>query len=291
MRLAERLGVDAETASQTYYACLLFYVGCTADAEIAADLFDETALATHFTPVMFGSRREPARRAVRALAPPDGRGAGARAADRAPAAARGRAPPAPLAALCEVAQMLTDRLGLPAAVQALFAGFTERWDGKGEPGRREGEEIPLAVRIAHVARDAAFQRMLGGAEHAARVVRERPGGAFDPAVAAWLADDAGEILALGARDRRGTDVLACEPAPAPDARGRGDRPGAGGDGRLRRPSLAVPGRPLGGRRGAGGAAAERCRLGGRRCAFVARRSSTTSGGSRSRCGSGRSPGR
>jgi hypothetical protein len=34
--LCECLGVDGETASQTYYACLLFYVGCTADAEIAA---------------------------------------------------------------------------------------------------------------------------------------------------------------------------------------------------------------------------------------------------------------
>ena len=36
MRLGERLGVDSATASQTYYACLLFYVGCTADAEVAA---------------------------------------------------------------------------------------------------------------------------------------------------------------------------------------------------------------------------------------------------------------
>ena len=36
MRLGERLGVDSETASQTFYACLLFYVGCTADAEAAA---------------------------------------------------------------------------------------------------------------------------------------------------------------------------------------------------------------------------------------------------------------
>jgi hypothetical protein len=45
MRLGERLVIDAEAASQTYYACLLFYVGCTADAEITADLFpDETAL-------------------------------------------------------------------------------------------------------------------------------------------------------------------------------------------------------------------------------------------------------
>lgn len=32
MRLAERLGIDAETSSDTYYACLLFHAGCTADA-------------------------------------------------------------------------------------------------------------------------------------------------------------------------------------------------------------------------------------------------------------------
>ena len=36
MRFGERLGVDPDTASQIYYACLLFYVGCTADAEVAA---------------------------------------------------------------------------------------------------------------------------------------------------------------------------------------------------------------------------------------------------------------
>ena len=34
MRLAERPGVDSGTASQPYFACLLFYVGCTADAEV-----------------------------------------------------------------------------------------------------------------------------------------------------------------------------------------------------------------------------------------------------------------
>jgi hypothetical protein len=47
MRIADRLGVDPETASQTYYACLLMYAGCTADAEIAAELF-QGSMATHF---------------------------------------------------------------------------------------------------------------------------------------------------------------------------------------------------------------------------------------------------
>ena len=39
MRVAERLGVDEATARQTFFGCLLFYAGCTADAEIQAILF------------------------------------------------------------------------------------------------------------------------------------------------------------------------------------------------------------------------------------------------------------
>ena len=57
MRLGERMGVDADTASQTYYACLLFYVGCTADADVAAEIFgDDDALTTYAMPARFGSR-------------------------------------------------------------------------------------------------------------------------------------------------------------------------------------------------------------------------------------------
>ena len=60
--------------------------------------------------------------------------------------------------------MLTDRLGLPPRpCRGCSPHVTERWDGKGQPGHARGEEIPLPMRIVHVARDAAFQRMLGGA--------------------------------------------------------------------------------------------------------------------------------
>jgi hypothetical protein len=169
MRLGERLGVDAEAASQTYYACLLFYVGCTADAEIAAEVFgDENALTAHAMPVRFGSRPELMAGFVRALATP-GRAPPARVVQVARALPGAvRLLRSHLAAFCEVAEMLTDRLGLPPSVGALFAYVDERWDGKGRPGRAEREEIPLPVRIVHVARDAAFQRMLGGEELAAR---------------------------------------------------------------------------------------------------------------------------
>jgi hypothetical protein len=62
MRLAARLGVDSETASQTYYACLLFYVGCTADADVAAETFgDDDALTRYATPVVHTIEKGPGR--------------------------------------------------------------------------------------------------------------------------------------------------------------------------------------------------------------------------------------
>lgn len=213
MRIGDRLGVDAETASQTYYGCLLFYVGCTADAEVTAELFDEGALVTHFHPVMFGSRAQTLAGIVRAVAPP-GNGLPMRAVQvvsRLPRAVRGHQ--RHLAALCEVAQMLTDRLGLPPTVRELFVQLTERWDGKGEPGRLRGEEIPLPLRIVHVARDAAFQCLLGGEDYAAEVIRERAGHAFDPLIASLVADEAHELLALDANASAWDETLATEPAP------------------------------------------------------------------------------
>ena len=117
-------------------------------------------------------------------------------------------------AFCEVGEMLSDRLGLSAAVRALFAHFTERWDGKGPVSSAKGDEIPLPVRIAHVARDAAFQRMLGGDALAARVVRRASGrrlrsGDRQPA--------RGRRRARSSRSspapRCGRTTLACEPSP------------------------------------------------------------------------------
>jgi HD-GYP domain-containing protein (c-di-GMP phosphodiesterase class II) len=214
IRLGERLGVDSDTAAQTYYACLLFYVGCTADAEVAAETFgDDDALTTYALPARFGSKPEMLAGIMRALA-----NSGSPAPVRAVQIARGMPRAARefkghVTAFCEVAQMLTDRLGLPASMQGLFAYLVERWDGKGLPGRARHEEIPLPVRIASVARDAAFQRLLGGAEFAARVVRKRAGGAFDPAVAIPLADAAAELLALDDGASAWEETLAREPSP------------------------------------------------------------------------------
>jgi hypothetical protein len=214
MRLGKRLEIDAETASQTYYACLLFYVGCTANADIAAEIFgDHSALTTYGAPVRFGSRPEMVAGLMRAVAPP-GNAPLVRARQLSYGLPRlARVLKGQRAAVCEVAQMLTDRLGLPTAIGALFTHVDDRWDGKGEPGRAKREAIPLPVRIVQVARDAALQRMLGGSEYAAGAIRERAGRAFDPVIARRLADEAAEILALDEQTSAWDETLACEPTP------------------------------------------------------------------------------
>jgi HD-GYP domain-containing protein (c-di-GMP phosphodiesterase class II) len=211
MRLCDRLGVDAETASQVYYGCLLFYVGCTAPADIGPEIFGEDdALTTYGTPARYGSRPEMVMGMLRAVAPPGGT-----PLTRAVKAARGvpkvvRGFKGVVAAICEVAEMLSVRLGIPAPGPQLFAHGGERWDGKGIPGRAKREQIPLPVRIVHVARDAAFQCMLGGPALATRVTHERAGGAFDPAIADAVDE---MVLALDEEASVWPDALDCEPFP------------------------------------------------------------------------------
>jgi HD-GYP domain-containing protein (c-di-GMP phosphodiesterase class II) len=211
-RLADRLGVDSATASQTYYACLLSHSGCTTNAHVTAEVFGDS-LVTHFNPVMYGSSREVLTGLIRALPEPDRAGPVRvlQVARRFPRLAREQRPH--FTAMCEVAEMLANGVGLPPSVHGLLAHMTERWDGKGPLRRAKGEEIPLPMRIVHVAVDAAFQRLLGGAEHAVRLVRQHAGVGLDPEVAACLADDAGEVLALDSEASAWDEVLACEPQP------------------------------------------------------------------------------
>ena len=149
---------------------------------------------------------------LRAL-PPAGSVAPARAmqiARRLPRAMRTHKPH--LAAVCEVAQTLSDQLGLAVSIQRLFRDLTERWDGKGLLRRAERNEIPLPVRITHVAIDAGLHRLLGGEAHAAEVMRGRAGKAFDPDVAACVIDDPG-ILAVDLDTSAWELTLAYEPQP------------------------------------------------------------------------------
>jgi HD-GYP domain-containing protein (c-di-GMP phosphodiesterase class II) len=211
-RLAERLGVDPAMVSETYYASMLSHSGCTTDAHLTAEVFGG-ALTTNFNPVMYGSQREVFMGLLRTLPDPDGPALAraAQAARRLPRMARVAGPQ--FSAMCEVGQMLADGVGLPPSVGGLLAYLMARWDGKDPVGAAKGEEIPLPMRIVHVAADAAFQQMLGGEEHAARVVRKHAGRGLDPGVVTCLADNAPTILALDREASTWEETLAGEPRP------------------------------------------------------------------------------
>jgi HD-GYP domain-containing protein (c-di-GMP phosphodiesterase class II) len=211
-RLADRLEVDPVTASQTYYACLLSHSGCTTDAQVTAEVFGGP-LTTHFNPVMYGSGREVFTGLLRALPDPENRAPvrALQAARRLPRLVREQRPH--MTAMCEVARMLADGVGLPPSVQGLLAHLMGRWDGKGPLGGAKGDEIPLPMRIVHVAVDTAFQRLLGDEDHVVRVVREHAGHGLDPRVVTCLADNAGDILAFGGKPSAWDETLACEPRP------------------------------------------------------------------------------
>jgi HD-GYP domain-containing protein (c-di-GMP phosphodiesterase class II) len=212
MRLANKLGIDQQSASQTYYGCLLCHASCTTEAHVAAEIFGGS-LTTNINPVRYGSAREILTGMLRAL-PDPGSPAPLRAvqtARRLPRAARQLRPA--LSAGCEVAGRLAEQVGAPPSVPGLLAHLTERWDGKGPLRRAKGEQIPLPMRIVHVATDAALQWRVGGVEHAVRLIGERAGHAFDPQVAACVVEGGGEILALDDSASAWEEVLALEPPP------------------------------------------------------------------------------
>jgi HD-GYP domain-containing protein (c-di-GMP phosphodiesterase class II) len=213
MKLADLLDVDDVSASQTFYACLLMYSGCTTDAHVLTRVFGG-GRTKNITPVQFGSAAQALAGVIRALPPPDTppHRRAYEVARRLVPAARTRKPH--FTALCEVAEMMAKRLGLPASVHNLFVHLTERWDGKGVLKRAKGDEIPLPIRITQVARDAAYQRVVGGDEHAVEAIRERAGGAFDPAIAARFIEAAPDIMAVADVPESAWEAtLAAEPRP------------------------------------------------------------------------------
>jgi hypothetical protein len=212
MRLADRLGVDRQTAVQAYYGSLLSHAGCTADAHLAAGVFGGS-LTEHLNPVMYGSGRAVMGGLIRALPGPGAPGP-ARAvqiARRLPRMVRASRPA--IAANCEVAGMLAGQTGAPAGVAASLAYLAERWDGKGPLRRAAAEEIPLSMRIVQVAVDAALQRHLAGEEVGARLVGGHAGRGLDPEVAGCVAADAPGLLGFTGGRSVWEEALAAEPRP------------------------------------------------------------------------------
>ncbi|MBA2309328.1 MAG: HD domain-containing protein [Pseudonocardiales bacterium] len=202
---AEALGLDAATRSCVYYVALLRFLGCTSDASETAVLAggDEVAFNATMAPMLMAQTGESIRYFVRHLAedlPPHSRAGRVARAMSDPGLERRS-----LSGHCDVAARLAVRLGMA------LAHAYERWDGNGLPAGLAGEDVPVAVRIDTVARDAELWARQGGWPAAAEVLAQRRGHAYDPAVVEAIIGSGRRWLTDLGDDPRGA-VLDSEPA-------------------------------------------------------------------------------
>jgi HD-GYP domain-containing protein (c-di-GMP phosphodiesterase class II) len=213
LRLAERIGLDDSERAVVYYTALLVNVGCHADAHEQAKWFgDDIALKavkyrhelrgvgiTAASMRLVGSGNPPLHRFRVGL---EFAFSGHREMDDV------------MGSHAAMARALADQLGLPDEVRAALGGSYEQWDGRGWPGELEGEEVPIAARVAQLAEFVEVAHRVGGVPAARELARKRGGRQFDPVLAGILCADADTILAGLDSVRTWDAVIGAEPALA-----------------------------------------------------------------------------
>src|SRR5215204_2107151 len=169
LRLAEGMGLDEEQRAVVYYTALLVNVGCHSDAHEQAKWFgDDIAMKS----IKYDHEPRSLRMAATGMR---SLGAGH------PPLHRFRLGLAfALSGHRDVDGMIAHHaaIALPDEVVAAVGAAYERWDGRGWPGELEGDAVPLASRVAHVAEFLEVANRMGGVEGAKRLARERRGGDF-----------------------------------------------------------------------------------------------------------------
>lgn len=181
-RAAQALGVSPAQQSTIMYTTLLRFLGCTSDASTTAALAggDEIAFNAAMAPIAMADDRDAVPHLVRHL------GEGLPLAPRIGRVVAALSDPGGMARSlsqhCEVGARFAVRIGLPADVVYALAHAYERWDGKGAPSGLAGDAVPLATRVAVVARDVDLMCRAGGMDRTRDLLLRRRGHAYDPAV-------------------------------------------------------------------------------------------------------------
>jgi HD-GYP domain-containing protein (c-di-GMP phosphodiesterase class II) len=213
VRLGELAGAPAADVAATYYVALLHASGCTSNGHEAAQLYGDDI--EHRAAFFLIDPTNPAevlafyRAYVGAGRPPEVRAA---ILEDAIANAGPRAREA-FATMCEVAQRFAGWLDLDAGIQQALEFVFARWDGRGFPGAR-GDEIPLPMRLLHVARDISLFLSAAGPEEARSVVERRMGTAYEPRLAGLAVRNFDDLLAGLDEARIWDQAMEAEPFPA-----------------------------------------------------------------------------
>jgi HD-GYP domain-containing protein (c-di-GMP phosphodiesterase class II) len=179
-RLAESMQLSGADRDTVYWAAQLRYVGCTGHAhEVAAVFGDEIEVRARSLVSDLTNPREILLEIVRNA----GRGhTGARRVrDVLAMLAGGRKyMEMNFRTACEVADVLLERLGMPAGVRDSLRYTFERWNGRGFPNGAKGSSIPLPMRVVHLSQDMEALSRIQGPDAAIDTAPERRGRTYDP---------------------------------------------------------------------------------------------------------------
>ena len=201
-----RLSIDQRRA--VFHAALLRSIGCTAHAPENAAMFgDDLAFE----------------RALKELDPADPQTFSARFGSWDPSRQKEllalvieRTPTTGVYAArsgCEVSAALGERLGITRSAIDALNDVYERWDGRGIPDGRSGDQVDPVARVVHVAEQAVLAHFSGGLPAARNEVARRAGGHLDPDLCAEFSRHCDEVIgALDAPDMVAA-VVAAEPTP------------------------------------------------------------------------------
>jgi hypothetical protein len=103
---------------------------------------------------------------------------------------------------CEVSAALGVRLGIGGRAIAALEDVYERWDGRGIPNGRAGDQVNLVARIVHIAEQAVLAHFFGDSAGARSEVARRSGGQLDPELCAAFSLHGDEELHLWTLDEQ-----------------------------------------------------------------------------------------
>lgn len=212
-RVASAHGLDDAQQQDGYYLALVRFLGCTSFSPEAAQYGGGDDLSLHSV-MSFVDPDEPVQLIGDVLR---GVGRGAPTVNRVKGLVSlfgdRSAPRRHAQAECDVGEALARQLRIPEPIVVALGDLFARWDGKGYPGGKEGDESALLARVVIVAEvlEIAFSRYGIGA--VIETARKRSGGRFDPALVSTLCQHASELFAGLTTGSVWELFLDCEPEP------------------------------------------------------------------------------
>src|SRR5262249_7832710 len=148
--LARSAGLDEAERATTWWTSALRFLGCTGHAFDMAVVFgDEIEMRAESMQADFANPFDMLRLIVTHAGPGT---SGVRRMRSVLSVLAGGKKAAELnfRSACEVADVLAKRLELDESARAALAASFERWNGRGLPDGRKGEEIPRPMRVAQL---------------------------------------------------------------------------------------------------------------------------------------------